>query len=116
MGVLFATTPTFSAGWGGGELDGGRAARILCLQETCHGVGSRESKSTGHSRRSPTTSVTFGRRVGSCSQHLDAMSHNKSVRPSSRTSCGRGGRPPPTILRTVDGVLKLLNGYLPVKA
>jgi len=55
-------TPTFPAGWHGGKPDkGGSAPRTLGLQEARHDVGPMESESTGHSRRSPTTSATVGR-------------------------------------------------------
>ena len=113
---LFAMTPMFSAGWGVGKPDEESVVRDVCLQKACYDVGSMVSKSTGRLRRSVTTSVAVGRRAGSCCQHLDVMFHTESVRPSSCPSDGRAGRPPPTIFKTMDGVLKLLNGYFPVKA
>ena len=114
IGVLLVVAHAFSIGWREGEL--GFIARNLCLQEPCRDIGPTESTSTDHSRRSPTTPAAVGRRVGSCCQQLDVMFHTGSVRPSFRASSGRAGRPPPTIFKTMDGVLKLLNGYFPVKA
>jgi len=116
IGVLFVVAPPFSTCLHRCEPDEGSIQRNLCLQEACHDIGSIESKSTDHSRRSSTTLVTVGLRAGSCCQQLVAMFHTGSVRPSSRASRGRAGRPPPTIFKTMDGVLKLLNGYFPVKA
>jgi len=108
--ALFVVPPMFFTGWHRSGLDEGSIRRNLCLQAPCSDVGSTESKSTDHPRRSPTTSSAVVRRVGSCCQQLDVMFHTGSVRPSFRAPSGRAGRPPPTIFKTMDGVLELLNG------
>jgi len=67
-------------------------------------------ENTNRSRRNPTTSVTDGRRAGSCRQHLTVISHTESVRPSSRVPSGRAGRSPVVIFKMMIGSVKPLNG------
>jgi len=72
-------------------------------------------ENTDRSRKSPTTSVTVGRRAGSRCQQLSVILHTEPVRPSSRASRERAGRSPLVIFKMMIGSVQPLNGYLPVK-
>ena len=74
-----------------------------------------ERESTDRSRKSPTTSVTVGRRAGSRCQQLSVIFHIEPVRPSSRAPRERVGRSPLVIFKMMIGSVQPLNGYFPVK-
>lgn len=75
-----------------------------------------ERETAGHSRRNLTTPAAVGRWEGSSCQQSSVMSHTESTIPSSCASCGRAGRSPLRICKTMNGAFKPLNGFLPVNA
>ena len=66
-------------------------------------------------RRSRTTSIIIGRRMGSWSQQRIAVSHTESVIPNSCAFSGRIGPPLSTISGTTTGVASSLGASPPAK-